>query len=430
MTDFQKPHSYNVAAAHADIPPSLLPSVAPRPLTTSVKQVVVQSTAGSQQSGGRIEFLLPANNYVKSGSMYLSMTVTPQSATGTPDLWNFSGPCGSAASLINRLNLQISGLNVERLDYYWLIHNMLLAHASSYGYYASDSVVTERPYGSPVNDSNVTSDTSIDVAIPLMSQVFNNGHEFPLFLVPSGATVMSLDLNNYTEAFCQQQSAARAITNYTLSNIRLIYDVVEVGQEFQHEMRKQLEGGKNYSIPFVCFRAQVQANASTNTFNFGINCSSLKAVFWFSRATKTLASAITGAHFDGPSVGALLSDGQNNNTTGYARLFLDSTLQNSIYLNTVSQSFAELRKALGKENDTSISSASDMTRANWSTAFYVGALSTRGVDDEGYSMTGKPVAIVQLEVNKPSVTAGAAYCFLCFDSILVLDHNGQANILQ
>lgn len=426
MSSFQKPQSYAYDVSKVDIPPSLLPNDAVRPIPTTNKQVVVRNNTGTQQAGGRMEFQLSSSSlgFVKSGSVYINAKVYGDNAATNI---NFSGPCSTAASLINRITLQVGGISAERQDFYWLLQNALLAHSSSASYYQIDSVLTERPYGSVCASTPgalatmpTTASAAINVCIPVNLSLLNSGHDFPLWAVSPGSMVISCDLNSVSDAF-SQAFGSTPLTGYKIDSAELIYDLVECAPEFIASLKSKMMQGSVYTLPYIQVRAQSLANDSTVSFNYGINCSSLKAVLMFARATKTLVCA-TGASAwaDGAGKGSFTRDG----TQTYARLFLDGQLINSLNLDNTPTQYVELNKALSKLNDTNVTSCSDLTRSNYETDFYVGAIGVRGVDAAGFVFQGRPVSQIQLEVNKSGSTDGTYHSFVLFDSVLNISGDG------
>jgi hypothetical protein len=438
---FQKPQNYAVQETVIDIPPSLMPSASVRPIIVNNKQVVVQNQASATAtSNSRLEFVLPSTNvgYIKPNSLYLSFKVTPL-PKATANNWNFSGPCGSVASLINRAIIRVNGVNVEQIERYADVHNILLAHTSSSGYFNVDSVLLERPFKTPdyrttdVLSSNLNAGGSVannlvDLCLPLQFQLFTGQHAFPLWLCPPNSCQVTLELSNYVDAFVQAGGAA-AITDFEVSEAQLIFDMAEVSPDFIVSMRQKMSGGFTYNLPYLQIRQQALTDAGTVTFNYGLSASSVKAVLYYCKLSKTLAP--TGATgFTTASVGGFT---RNASAVSSIRVFADGQLLNSSNMSNPSQQYGELNKALGKINDQLSTSAADMVtnssynpRTLYNTQFYTAGLGLSGITDPYGMGGGRPVSTLTVEVNKTLDSLNAqAISHVLYDSVLSIDAMGN-----
>jgi hypothetical protein len=395
--------SYNVSVATQDVPPSILPFGAPRPPAANIRQVVVQNNTGSASAAGRLEFQLPGASlaYLKSGSAYIRMTV---SASGPGvNAWTFSGPAGSCSSLINRLNLSIGGVSVERIDSYHLATQAMLLHTGG-NYLERDAPVLECP---------AATNAAKQVAMPVNCQLLNSGYHLPLWAMSQGSCVLSLDLNTAVEALLENTSAS--ITGFTITDCQLVYDVIEMSPEFIANMKQQMAGGKAYSIPFLSFRSVSKSDEANAIVNMALNVSSLKGVFWFARAAKTLITA------------GLFAGG----TQTACRLYCDGQLINSVIQSDIPTQYAELQKFLSKLNDNTVTAGVAITQANYDTDYFTGAVNTRCYDDAGYGFQGRPASTLALEVaHTAQAVGGQLHAFAAYDSILVIDPSGVPVVLQ
>lgn len=440
---FQKPQTYAVQETLIDIPPSLMPNPGVRPIIVNNKQVVVQNQASSvANSNGRLEFVLPSTNtgYIKPNSMYLSFKVTPLPAA-TATNWNFAGPCGSAASLISRAIIRVNGVNCEQIERYNDVHNLLLAHTSSSGYYNVDSVLLERPFKTPdykaaastnINAGGSSANNLVDICLPLQFQLFTSNHAFPLWLCPPNSCQVTLELSNYVDAFVQNQGAV-AITDLQVSEAQLIFDMAEVSPDFVVSMRQKMAGGFSYNLPYLQIRQQALTDAGTVTFNFGLSASSVKAVLYYCKLAKSLSSAAAAATgFTAATVGGFT---RNATAVSSIRVFADGQLLNSSNMQNLTQQYSELNKALGKINDQLSTSAADMVtnssfdaRTLYNTQFYTVGLGLSGITDPYGMGAGRPISTLTLEVNKTLDAAGAqAISHVLYDSVLSID--GMGNVL-
>lgn len=407
MSSFQAaPKQYDVSVASTDIPSSFLPVQAPRPVLNNVRQVVVQCNTGNAISAGsRMEFALPATayGYLKSGSVFLRGSVTLAGGA----TWNFGIPDFGASALINRATLQINGIVAERKDLYHLVGQIEDAHATSEGYFRRDRVLLDRPKGDTAN-----TDATVSFAIPVKLELLRCGYNLPLWALAPGSVVVSFDTNVLSEAI---YDSAGASTGYTINSPQLVFDMVDAPAEMIQALKAEMAMGKSYNIPFTAFRTSAVADATENTINLAMNCSSLKAVFWFAR-NKVQANY-------GPF--------NRGTTQNYARLYLDSQLQNNTDLSDTPTQYAMLNAALGKIDDPSLSSCHLMAAAtNWVSDFYAGAVGTRVCFDAGYGFTGKPCSTVALNISKTGGIGGTQYAVVCLDNILVIQGDGSINILQ
>lgn len=452
---FMLPKQYPMTAADVSVPDILASSKLPRPIPCSVKQVSVSSSTASQNAGGRVSWSLPgsANGFIKSNTVTVNFNLKVSGPANRDEaVCNFP-LSGSATALFNRVTLSIAGKSIQREDNYHLMHNINLLHNGSIGLY-DESQITERPYNTPevalltstatlstmnyfADNAAFGSGTGIDISVPLQLSLFNNGYGLPLALFAPGSVNLDIDLNTVSEAFCQGASNAVLITDYSISNCVLTYELMETPQEYMNGIRQGLSSGQNYTLPFISTRVNVTDNDQTKTHNYSVNLSSLRAVLWYSRSSKTLRSAIA-TGFDNVCVGGLSRGTTSSNTASpvavglsSARLFCDGILVNSRNLDKAPEQFLQKEACFNSLNDSDRTCAKVVNRDSYATTYYVGGINTTGSNQSGYIFTGKPCSSIQLEINRASAPdAGNLYSVVVYDQLLLINGMGEVELVQ
>jgi hypothetical protein len=411
---------YGLAAMNTDIPPSLGSSSAPRPIPSSVQIVNLSSQSGEQGPNGLISFQIPtgaaAGGYLKPNSCYLRGTCQI-TGPGTNQV-SYSLASRSASSLINRMTCSIGGVQVSQINNYHLLHEMLVTHASSPNYYQNDSQILQSTNtvafitGAP-NPSN-------NFVIPVINPLFNSEKAVPLFLLNAPVQI-NFDINSIASSF---KGAALDVTNFTLRNVQLVYEVLKVDNDYVNNVKMALGAGNLYQLNLRDFWTLTTGAQAALNYLIGGNFSSVRGVLY------TNVNA---------NVGTLIDVQLNDMTQTNFRLYLDGRLINNFTCDTAAVEFAEMNRALGNMFDSTITSVVSSVTDYQSNKF-VGGLSCNRVSDNGMSMTGSScqsinVLIDSAGINRTDAAAPATrvcntYIVVLYDQIFTIDVTGNVALVK
>jgi hypothetical protein len=401
-------HQYGLAAATTDIPPSFGSSSLPRPIASSVQIVNLASQSGTQGSGGLISFQMPtgaaAGGYLKPNSLYLRGTCNLTGAGGAPAAYAL--PSSSASCLINRMTCSVGGTIVSQINNYHLLHEMLLQHTTSYGYFNYDSKILE---GTAALSFAAAVNPTHNFVIPVINPLFTADKAVPLFLLNAPIQV-NFDLNNLNNAI-RAQNAGDA-TAFTITNAQLVYEVVHVDANYVNEVKSALGAGNAYQINLHDFQTLMTASAGSLNYNIGANLSSVRGIAY---TQVTNAPALLGDTL-------LTANAQTD-----FRLYLDGRLINSFAMDTGAAIYAEMNRTFGNMFDSNITTNSG-SAATYLTNYFTGGISCNRVSDV-MAMTGSAAQ----NINFVLTSAGGnnnTYIVVLFDQILTIDVTGNVMLVK
>lgn len=396
------PKEYPVSIASQGVPASLAPSQAVRPIAAETRIVAVPSSGGDQSAGGLLAFNINAGNatYIKSGSMVLRFRITPTIGGGgtAGQFFPAGSSLRSAAAALQRLTVLCGGQVVESIADYAALIRHVITHGSSTGFADFDWALYA------ARAVTLANGTGVDVSIPVLSGVFNNGSDFPAWLVQQ----LSVQFDLAQTAACIVPTAPATTASYVVSNAQLIYEAVQVPEAMAMEMRQRLQGGEMYSLNYITYTNQTLANAATVTALLGLASSSLRGVLY---ARETAA-------------GASIFDGQTK-----ANLYLDGRLVNSAPINNAVDAWVELNRSLGRLADTNVSSSSFVDRATYSSDYFLGGISCQKSDQAGFAFSGSPVNQAVLELQGTGA-ASTLRIWAVLDRGLLIDGSGNCRTVQ
>lgn len=404
------------------------------------KNVIKAIPASSGQSTGpssTILFTIPTggNAFIKPNSMYLRAKVVVSLTGGAGVSWKFAGNCaadafgtvpaydfGGASSLLNRINVNLGG-TVMSYQNYNHFRNAVLPHSLNSQYFQTDLRQLEYSGVTKTATADTAQSKTVYVSIPLWLPIFNAQQAFPSLLMTSNIT-MELLTETVNNAFA---GATTAISNYTLSDLYLVYEEIQVSPEFKSALVSS-KAGQMYNISVNDWWSMGPTNADQSMrYQIGCNLSSLKAVVFTEQLTADVATALVEKKY--------CSNGLLNYT-----IYVDNFPVSPPNITDDSYCFAEMNRALQKLNDSNTCSylepatntvSTGLRNAYTSNNFLAGA-STLVISDWGYSSCGISASTVTLELNHgtpdasqwQTATAYAAaslYSFLLHDSIVSID---------
>jgi len=463
MAQLAIPQQYPQLSSSEEVPSSLLPSVQKEfsGIKNSIKYV--QTTSGTVGASSTVLFNVAGGmgvGAIKSGSMYLKcqIAVTLPVASGGVNVNNLMWAGGNSAtgvaidatnnliagasSIIERLVITCNGVQTTLINNYAKWRDFVVAHCTSQNFVA-DLLELEFA-GMKKPQTNVGAlDLVFDVCIPLLAPFLNSQQAIPLYLLNN----MTVELTTATvpNTFKVRTSAgatvtgAEAPTAYTVSNAQLVWEEVQLSNEFKMAMReKLLSSGGAYRIHIedVYSISTGVAQASTTDYVVGLSLSSLRGVVW----TEILSANASST---------LLPNSYTYNGLSDAKLYIDNTLVNNNLIDTDTTTFAEMNRSVGRLFDYNICSILTNTpvlasatvstaRNNYLTDLFYGGFSTSSVSDWGYSRSGRPCAQVQLHLEHGTganntkwgyapASAGATnlYMFFIYDTQILIDGTGN-----
>jgi len=403
-----------------------------KPLPSSIQCVNVPALTGSAAASGTSIIQLPCGS--SAGIMmnpYIRLDMTLAGTTSAATTFMFKGVAKCATSLINRVSTYINSVQIDNIQNADQVYDTIFSHATSYDWLTHDAQCL---MGAPVRD--VAGLASADAAaatvdggalalktfiIPLIGAL-GTQQGVPLFAL-NGTLQVQLDYNSAVRALVS--NAGGVPSEFTISNVQLVYDRVSVEQAFVDKVRSDMAAGAKYVLSYTNFQSTTLATvAGTSFLNYGLNVSSLKAIVAQQMLTLDL-STIT-------SSGLSLVNGLTQ-----FQVSLDGRLLNSNTINAVTNpalAFAELNKCFSRLFDASITDVS--TRANYSgtpsasvtaSSFAVGVSAQRC--GEALAFSGSPVSILGLNTT---TSAALFTLFITFisDYQLLIDSSGSVEIVR
>jgi len=466
MSIYSVDPEYSVSALNSSVPPSILPSMAQRPVagvTSSMVSIVSQSS--TQTSGGLLQINVPnqPNTYIKSGSAFLKMTVTftitaSGNTSGSTFLLRGNNAVANWASLILRATMSCGPNVLEQINQYAYYDELLNAHAGS-GTYACGNMA--QLYGQqliyPVGTTTGTT-SAITVCIPVSFGLLNSSEEqhFPLGLLNAGLQ-LQFDLQGDINQALYWTTGGTTVTGvaYACSNVSFNYESIKMPPDHFQALRAQMmSDGSLYQMPYVSALNMSIGALATVDSTFGVGLSSLKGAFCALKPT----SAVNVQQF-GSRAGAtqfrILLDGQMVNQY--------SIPQNTGALNADNEYFVDLQRALGVLGSVvrtsalwnqggalySIASTSASgvptgilnLNANSGATIYSQMMFWAGLGcnrfcEHGLTYTGTPVSQLQLHWETINVSTGSysgstvatVYLILIYDSALFINAQGDVSI--
>ena len=327
------------------------------------------------------QILIPQHRsrYILGGTTYLNFrvavtgTVSAATAAGatslrfSPAIFFGGGPTKSAAALIDRITVTApNGQVLADIPNYAQWHNILLTHAASEDYIRTASI-TENAFGAATFSASTNNNaaaavgtftstsSTLDIQLPLAVGLFSESKAFPLWAlngpliiiiqwasVARSLGVVGLGVNTTT---CNAYAAntdgtSPAITistalSYAGQQLTIRQRCVDVDIDYINQQRMLMMQGKVLTFNYrQTQNLLIQLAGSQNqiSYNFGVNVSSLLAVFGINVMDNDCVGT-SGAPVIASSVNAKVgSDNTNVGSWGYSgnettdiRVFRDGT---------------------------------------------------------------------------------------------------------
>ena len=445
----QPTHSYspivNQGAQDNALPSSLISSRTPKSIPSLSRIVSVPSQSGNASAGGTLQFQIAggsnSNGYLRSNSAYIRGVATvakPAGGNANNDIC-FANQVASASSLINRFQLSANSTQLEVINNYSQYHAIIQSQSMSSAYFTNDSSIAEYSNSSIV--SGVATSAVFNFCIPLASAVLSNVKSFPLFL---SNLFIQLDLNSVGLAFKVGGTGATAPTNYTLSQVELVYELIQPDYSLLDAMRLSMaQNNKMFEMPMTCalgLTSSQQANVSTFSYNVGLNLASVEGFLIAECATTAAVSnseAVIVAPADALALTNLNSFIRNSTEAqaNYRRIFIDSKQLISYDVPYDSQNFLECQRTLGMLLDPALTTVA--TRTNYCNAgvatgaYYVVGQSSNRFSESDLCMSGTPCQNAVIQIGKTGTpVATNVYIYVLYDQVVVFDANGSVGVAK
>lgn len=383
------------------------------------------------------------NSYFKQGSFYLrgKCSVTQAGTTGVG--WSFAGQSGTptlattvsngvggASSLIQRIAVTFpGGQSMSYPQYNHFVNAVVKPHCLSKEYVETE--LRQLEYAGVIKSNTDNNQDSKDVyfSIPLWLPCFNSNQAFPALLLNGNIT-----LEIVTEAVNSAiYSLAAAVSSYSLSDLTLVYETIDVTPEFKNAL-VQSKMGSTYNIAMSDFMAVgPQAVSASNRIQIGVGLSSLKSVLFTFQATDDVSASL-----------AKPKKYWANGLLNYA-IYVNNSIVTPPNITTDDYCYAEMNRALSKIADNNMVSAltnvitTDNTnlRNTYTSHNFLAGVSTQVFSDWLFASEGIPCDQLAVEVTLGHATAPSSddarwqvnqqtassnmYIFALYDSVLVVD---------
>jgi len=450
------PSAIEQSDALSSIPLSLLPPRVARccPSKTTLRQISFQSGQSAGPSQTSIVSLPWSSgaNFMVAGSAYIYFKLGVTQASGT---WGFSGSQPSAQALINRLTISCSSIIESIQNYNLLCTNVISPFSMSNA--ANLDTIAAGGWGEN-NNSSVSYNTSLTTnaqvnaqntqyvadatglvyykyTLPLVSGFLNGNSEqncIGLELLSSPLQIQ-LDWATITQAFY----ATVAPTAYTISELSLIYQTVDIGREYVDGLRQSMAGmNKFFSCPYsTIISTQTQYTASLS-YNFSVNSSSVSAFMYGVILAANAQTSATTSKFFSASVGSTAINDASNISR---RLLADgNSVYNLALYNSDSLLVRELVRCLtnivNPDNIRFLFNAAGNTGINgtFRGSSYLVSFNLRAFSDASLCMCGTPVSTFNLVLTDANtIAAGDQITMFCVvDKIAVIDGSGAISIVN
>jgi hypothetical protein len=449
MSNF--PHNYSAPTKQGVpdvvIPSSMMSQRVPKAVPTRNQVLSLPSQSGNANASGSLNWTIPGGTnsagLLRAGSLFWrgKCTVAKTAGGNADNVVIFANETASAASLINRYQLNANGVNLEQISRYDNYHAMLQTAAMNPSYVERDSSIAE------YCNTGITTGTAdsgvFNFCIPLCSGVLSNEKSFPLFL---SGLYLQLDMNSALAAFKSYGTSPTGITGYTLSENELVYELIQPDYSLLDQIRMQMQqSGKLYEIPYssaLGLQTAISAGQTSFSYNVGLNLSSVSAVLYGEinasvEAEDACANIINVRN-------SFIRNSVEDNTVS-RKFYLDSKQLCSYNVSFDSQNLLETQRSLSAlldpqvvglgSRDVGANTQGSYTASGVSTQrFYISGQSARRFDEsDNIAMCGTPANTLVIQNTKSSATAPIAtsvYMYVISDAIAVISADGSVAVAR
>jgi len=411
---FGSSQRYALPSSVDSVPMSLRSNRDPRPTPSSISTVVVPSLTGQQSASGVSIISVPCSTSSGYGSNFY-LRVKMNTVLGGKDAvtkWKWKGSTGSASSLINAISTYVNSTQIDNIQNFDMVADIALAHSTSKSFLDTDASILLGTGVEVSEAAKATIGVSKDFCIPLMG-LLGSQQAIPLWAI-QGSLQINVNWNTLARAFYATAEAAN-ITGFTIARCELVYDRLQVEQEFINNVRAEMMQGQSYVYGYTNYQSssQVSTGGAGQSFQYGLNMSSLRGVV----SNQVLNADLADIEKQALSV---------VNGLNQFLVLLDGRQVSNVVLDNQPQQFAEMNKVFSKLYDAYVSDA--CTAANYPTNYYaVGQATLR--TNESLAFAGSPVSV--LNVTYSNTAAGHALTFVFIsDKQLLISGDGSVALAQ
>jgi len=469
--NFTQSYSTPSASEHNDsmsqIPNQLIPSRIGRALAAKKNIKSVYASSGQIFGNSTTSIIqIPVgagSGYLVPNSAYLQFNFVQSGATGNAT-WGFSGSFSSAYSTVNRIIISQGSSVLETIqNANYFVNNIVDPYCSSIASqnisailnggigqnnyrnlaYAAGLAATDATANSVPSTTNflatdfASAATAAVFTLPLVSGFLSGGNTnamLPLHLLSSPINIQ-LDWNTALISFCGVPGTGTIPTGFSGSNLMLCYETVEPDNQYQLAVRQEIQGGRLYSIPYETVISLQTAGATSVSFNFSLNVSSLEAFFW--GVVTTIGAGANGTKCFSSALGST----PTTDLTAVSRrmLYVDGNSVSSIFayaLSDASQLVEMIRSVSASVSGNEAPIPFQITGlANiWGTyrgCFYSCGYNLRNFTDSDLCFQGLPTSIAQLQViDSNLLTTSNIYMFAVVQYIAVISADGAISLIR
>jgi hypothetical protein len=441
-----------------EIPGSLKSNNSPQCIRANNRHYQLStSSSSSQNSGGVLLFQIPPTQAaISRQTMYLrcrvSVTATAAATYADADhSITFKGPgplyapqkptdgtnyagtvmpsLSNGYAWIQRLTLfGGSSSTLEQMNFVNNTMDMLLAHNSNANFLSNEGRVT-MGVGRAWDALSATVNY-IDLCLPLPLSAFNNSdQDFPLYLMRSPLT-LQIDISSFARAItCGAAGAGNAYTtDFTVSNVFLCYEVVDVPHALMEAERHAVEGGHPFIMNLTSW-LNVQVNQSVlSSYTLGLNASSLRSVFVGVLGANSYGST-TQINYARPFADAYAAGIANWGSGVNAQLYLDGNVKNSSIFSDPVMQLIQLKQALHNNIQSSVIMSSSGAFYDYITSHSWLSWDCVSFGDEDTIFGGSPVSNLNVQLtglsNNPTFLA---YILCLYDVLLAIGPGGTMEV--
>lgn len=427
---------YVLPASQDAVPEAFRSNRMAKPIPCSMQTVNVPALTGNANASGTSTIQVPCG--ASAGIMmnaYIRFQVSMASSGAAANSgWNWKGSTGSATALLNRISTYVNSVQVDNIQNADQVYDELFAHSTSNDWITHDATLMLGTQTTNWLTTGVTASNTLAYCVPLIG-LLGSQQAMPLYLI-NGQLQIQLDWNSLARVFWEAANAAASgISGFTISNVQLVYDRVQPEQAFIDHVRSQMMSGQKYVFGYTNYQCTTLSNTagSQQTFNYGLNVSSLRGVI----SNQVLAGDLSASAF--ANKGYSSSQGLTQFVVQLdGRLISSLTLDSTNFPATC---FAELQKSQGRifdasitdpiVNNTGAAGAVVAAGGTYLSQYFAMGQSSQRVN-EGLAFSGSPVSVVTLQVNFSGAPAAGTTMFIVFisDFQVLIDGSGSIEIVR
>lgn len=429
-----------------EIPGSLKSNNSPQCIRANNRHFQLATASSSSQSSGGVLLwnIPPTQAAISRQTMYLRCRVSatvaaaatyataatslafkgpgvltaPQKSGGALDAGAFVPFLANGYAWIQRLTLYGSGsATVEQMNFVNNTMDLLLAHNSNVSFLQNEARATMgicRGWDSTGGTNNY-----IDLCLPLPLSMFNNSDiDAPIFLLKNPMT-LQLDMASLARAITAGTTVA--VSEYTVSQAYLCYEVVDVPHALMEAERHAVESGHPFIMNLTSWLNVQVGQSVLSSYTIGLNASSLRSTFVGVLGATAYDKEVNIQYVRPFSDTAAGGWGSGVN----AQLYLDGNVKNSSIFDNPVMQLVQLKQALHNNIQSSVIMASPGSFYDYITHYAWVGFDCTSFDDEGTIFGGSPVSNLNIQLTGLDADNYLAYILCLYDTLLAFGPNGS-----